>query len=89
MKIILTVLSLVFLPRLTLSQDLLVVGYHTQEDQLVFEFDASMHHYAVQENDGNVVPTSSLTVFSLALAGEFNGWQTDEYPMSAVDSVTY
>ena len=89
MKLILSVLSIVFLPLFTLSQDLPVVGYYTQENQLVFEFDASKHHYAVQENDGNVIPAASLTIFNVALAGEFNGWQTDEYPMRAVDSTTY
>ena len=89
MKNILIALSTLCLPLFALSQDLPVVGYYTQGDQLVFEFDALQHRYAVQENDGNVVPTSSLTIFSVALAGEFNGWQTDEYPMSAVDSVTY
>ena len=89
MKTTLLVLSIFLLPWLARAQDLPVVGYYTQGDQLVFEFDASQHRYAVQENDGNVIPTASLTIFSVALAGEFNGWQTHEYPMQSKDSVTY
>ncbi|MGB3851978.1 MAG: hypothetical protein WA958_18555 [Tunicatimonas sp.] len=89
MKTILIALSVFLLPWLARAQALPVVGYFTQEKQLVFEFDAAQHSYAVQENDGNVVPTSSLTIFSVALAGEFNGWQTDQYPMKTSDSTTY
>jgi hypothetical protein len=89
MKTILIAFSAFLLPWFAWAQDLPVVGYYTQGNQLVFEFDPAQHHYAVQENDGNVIPTSSLTIFSVALAGEFNGWQTDEYPMQIVDSATY
>ncbi|MGB3780249.1 MAG: hypothetical protein WA960_17935, partial [Tunicatimonas sp.] len=89
MKIVLVAFGTFLLPLFAFGQSLPVAGYYTQSNQLVFEFDASAHHYAVQENDGNVIPTASLTIFSVALAGEFNGWQTNDYPMQAVDSITY
>ena len=66
-----------------------VVGYTTNENEVMFELDMAEHQYVVQEDDGNVVPLSEIAVHSVALAGEFNGWQTDTYLMSEKKAKKY
>nr|WKN34612.1 hypothetical protein K4G66_19760 [Tunicatimonas sp. TK19036] len=77
------------LPWYGLAQQLPIRGYYTQDDRLQFEFKAEDHAYAVQQDDGNVVPMSSLTIHDVTLTGEFAGWQTDIYPMKKEDSAAY
>ena len=77
MKTTLMVLSTLLVPISSFGQTLPVAGYYTQADQLVFEFNTLEHQYAVQSTDGNVIPTSSLTIFSVALAGRIQ-WLADQ-----------
>ncbi|MEQ9443000.1 MAG: hypothetical protein RIG62_28440 [Cyclobacteriaceae bacterium] len=86
---VLSIILFLALPLYTLAQQLPVTGYFTQGNTIVFEFTPRNHAYAVQQDDGNVVPLSALTIHDVALVGEFNAWQMDTYPMTATDSATY
>ncbi|MEM8967225.1 MAG: hypothetical protein AAGE93_12465 [Bacteroidota bacterium] len=77
------------LPIFGIAQDHPIVGYTTQEDQVIFKLNVKEHPYVIQEDDGNVVPLSGITIHSIALAGEFNAWQTETHLLSELDSDTY
>ena len=72
-----------------IAQELPVVGYSQQGEQIVFTFNTDAHQYAIQEDDGNVVPLSEITVHTVALTGEFTNWQTNTYPMAEGKAQTY
>lgn len=76
-------------PLISIAQDQAVVGYTMQEDKVIFELNTEDHQYVIQEDDGNVVPLSEITIHSVALAGEFNGWQTNTHPLQPSKSDTY
>ncbi|WPP49794.1 hypothetical protein [Catalinimonas niigatensis] len=72
-----------------ISQQLPVVGYYTKEDSIIFELRISDHRYVVEENTEKVIPLSTITIFNVALAGEFNSWNTKASVMHKIDNETY
>ncbi|WKN43667.1 hypothetical protein [Tunicatimonas pelagia] len=76
-------------PLISTAQAQAIIGYSTQEDKIIFELKMKNHQYVIQEDDGNVVPSSEIAIHSVALAGEFNGWQTDAHPLQLSTSATY
>ncbi len=76
-------------PGLLLAQEQPVVGYQAQESEIVFTFDPTQHEYVIQEDDGNVLPLSDITVHQVTLAGEFNAWQANSLAMEPDDDGVY
>ncbi len=60
-------------------------GYRLENSEVVFDFDQNQYEWTTQGDDGKWVEISKPTIQTVAVAGEFNSWSTNAWPMQKVD----
>ena len=59
-----------------------VVGYTLTGDRVVFAFRAADYESVSTGTGGDWMPMTDLRIHRVAVAGEFNRWSTDAWPMA-------
>ena len=57
-------------------------GYRLSGDLVIFELLPSQYRYVTSGSTGEWIPLEDLRLNRLALAGEFNQWSTEAWPMT-------
>lgn len=66
-----------------------VYGYALVNDDVVFVFSPDIFGVATRGDNGWPVAVVDIDIGTVAVAGEFNGWSTDAWPMAETDGGTY
>ena len=69
-----------------------VAGYQVGDGEVVFTFDPSLFEFGSRGDTGARVTLSDFTPGDdtvVAVAGDFNGWSTDQWAMERTDAGTY
>lgn len=65
------------------------VGYRIDDGEVVFEFKVAEYAGTTDHETGRWTDMSELPIETVVVAGEFNDWSRDAWPMSRVDDGVY
>jgi hypothetical protein len=65
------------------------VGYRAEGDLVVFEFDPRRYESVTHNMTGEWLKISDIAVRSVVVAGDFNGWSRDAWPMQDTGKGVY
>ena len=64
-------------------------GYNIENETVIFEFDSGKYRYVTHDITGVWSKIGELTINEVCLAGEFNSWSKDLWPMEKVSNKRY
>jgi hypothetical protein len=64
-------------------------GYQIAAGHVVFRFDRTAYANVTRSDNGEWLRMSDVAIRNVSVAGDFNGWSTDAWPMSEVQDGAY